>query len=515
MSEQSACVSTAGNRAAEDKTRTKRDVPLPTPAHMVLASSLVILADYLFFGQRLGWTAGLFAGTLLMAMVVLNVRLIANRAGSVLFILLAGLCLVMVEEPTELSIVLFILGLAALAHADEPRLVASAGLWLTGALHFLLTFFFRLPLDFIEMPSWPQGHGAFQRLLRAAHVWILPLCFAAGFLLLFAAGNPIIANSLELLLLFEKLELPSSSRIWFWLVFAFGIWCFLRAVAFSGEKEQIRPAQSATPKSEQQVTFLTQEIIVRSLALCNAVFALQNSLDLQYLWAGASLQEGLTYASYVHSGTFTLTVAALLAACFVLLAFPSRTTKQPSHWAYVLMYLWVAQSVLLVIFAMQRMGIYIDAYALSYLRVVGLMGMGLVAIGLMLIVARIALSKSSRWLFNANAIAFLFVLYLSCFVDFGRIIADYNVSQCGKAGGQATVVDVNYLLRLGPSALPALKTLKWSSECERVRLWKENGFEARLARRVESLTNEIKSRQEDWRAWTYRGHRLMQELSLN
>jgi uncharacterized protein DUF4153 len=515
MSEQSACVSTAGSKAAEAKTRTKRDVPLPTPAHIVLASSLVILADYLFFGQRLGWTAGLFAGSLLMAMVVLNVRLIARRAGFVLFILLAGLCLGMVEEPTDLSIGLFVLGLAALALADEPRLVASAGLWLMGALHFLLTFFFRLPLDFIEMPSWSRGHGAFQWLLRAAQVWIPSLCFAGGFLLLFALGNPIIANSLEPLQFVENLELPSSSRIWFWVIFLCGTWCFLRAVAFSGEKEQNKPAQSAKPNNEQQNTFLTQEIIVRSMALCNAVFALQNSLDLQYLWAGASLPEGLTYASYVHSGTFTLTVAALLAACFVLLAFPSRTTRQPSHWAYVLMYLWVAQSVLLVIFAMQRMGIYIDAYALSYLRVVGLMGMGLVAIGLMLIVARIALLKSSRWLFNANAIAFFSVLYVSCFVDFGRIIADYNVSRCGKAGGQTTIVDVNYLLRLGPSALPALKKLKWPSKCERVTRWDKNSFEARLAHRVESLTDDIKSRRADWRAWTFRGHRLVQELGLH
>lgn len=515
MPKQSACVSTAGSKAAEAKTLTKRDVPLPTPAHMVLASCLLILADYLFFGQRLGWTAGLFAGCLLMAMLVLNVRLIAHRAGFVLSILLAGLCLVMVEEPTELSIGLFVLGLAALAIVDESRLVSSAGLWLTGALHFLLTIFFRLPLDFIEMPSWTEGHGAFQRLLRAAQVWIPPLCLAGGFLLLFASGNPIIANSLEPLKFLENLELPSSSRLWFWVIFFCGIWCFLRAVAFSGEKEQNKTGQSAKPNNEQQRTFLTQEIIVRSMALCNAVFAFQNNLDLQYLWAGASLPEGLTYASYVHSGTFTLTVAALLAACFVLLAFPSRTTRQPSCWAYVLMYLWVAQSILLVIFAMQRMGIYIDAYALSYLRVVGLMGMGLVAIGLMLIVARIALSKSSRWLFNANAIAFLSVLYVSCFVDFGRTIADYNVSQCGKADEQGAAVDVKYLLRFGPTALPALKKLKRPSDCERPADSTMNSFEARLARRIESLTNEIKSRQADWRAWTYRGHRLMKELGLN
>jgi hypothetical protein len=69
--------------------------------------------------------------------------------------------------------------------------------------------------------------------------------------------------------------------------------------------------------------------MTRSLILFNALFALQSALDLVYLWGGATLPDGMTYADYAHRGAYPLIATALLAASFALIAMrPGGPAKQ-------------------------------------------------------------------------------------------------------------------------------------------------------------------------------------------
>ena len=57
-----------------------------------------------------------------------------------------------------------------------------------------------------------------------------------------------------------------------------------------------------------------------SLFTFNAIFAIQNGLDIAFLWSGAALPEGVTLAEYAHRGAYPLIATALLAGLFVLVA---------------------------------------------------------------------------------------------------------------------------------------------------------------------------------------------------
>ena len=82
--------------------------------------------------------------------------------------------------------------------------------------------------------------------------------------------------------------------------------------------------------------------------------------------------------------------------------------------------------------------------------------MGLVAIGLLLIVARIVLNRSNEWLIRANLITLTATLYTCSLINLAPMIAEYNVSHGWEASGKGSAIDMNYLFRLGPQALPAI-----------------------------------------------------------
>src|SRR3954462_15557900 len=82
--------------------------------------------------------------------------------------------------------------------------------------------------------------------------------------------------------------------------------------------------------------------------------------------------------------------------------------------------------------------------------------MGLVACGLLLIVARIVLNRSDEWLIRANLVTLTATLYICSLVNFPAVIADYNVSHSREVSGKGVQIDMNYLFHLGPQALPAI-----------------------------------------------------------
>ena len=66
------------------------------------------------------------------------------------------------------------------------------------------------------------------QVLRAAVVWIVPLLFAAVFVLLFTAANPLIESALRAIRLDKLLELLQPARIVLWGAIAVFAWPFLQ-----------------------------------------------------------------------------------------------------------------------------------------------------------------------------------------------------------------------------------------------------------------------------------------------
>ncbi|WP_395450848.1 DUF4173 domain-containing protein [Aminobacter sp. UC22_36] len=229
-------------------------------------------------------------------------------------------------------------------------------------------------------------------------------------------------------------------------------------------------------------------------------------LDGAYLWGGMELPAGLTYAAYAHRGAYALIVTALLAAIFVLAALRPGSATSANRRIRALVYLWSAQNVVLVISSILRLDLYIGAYSLTYWRVAAFVWMGLVATGILLIMARIALEKSNEWLLGVNMLTLSAVLYVSCFVNFAAIIAHYNVSHSREMSDGGSELDWFYLRSLGPQAIPAIDMM--------LNRTGDMGTAARtslVSRHYEA--DQFRAQQQNWRAWSFRNFRLAAYLN--
>jgi hypothetical protein len=421
-------------------------------AKAAAAAALVLLADWLFwagdgFGSNLGWFALAWTFvTLALSPMVWRDRRSWLAAGGAL-LLVAPL----LEAPgllawalfwTCLTIAVLLPRVARFQHLGRwvPRLVVHGVASIGGP--WIDLFRLRRPLG-RNLPK--------QRVLPLLP---LPLIGGAVFLALFASANPVIGDTLANIGL-PRLDDATIGRCIFWMIVATIVWATLRPRRI--RLPEIMPASGSAPIALPGVSIGS---VTLALLTFNALFALQNALDIAFLWSGASLPAGVTLADYAHRGAYPLIATALLAGLFVLVALRpgSETAAVPAIRRLVV--LWIAQNVFLVASSILRTIDYIDAYSLTGLRIAALIWMALVALGLVLIVWRMLRGRSAAWLINANAGAALLVLGGCTMVDLGSVAAAWNVRHAREVGGRGAALDLCYLGGLGPSALTSLVTLE-------------------------------------------------------
>lgn len=475
---------------------------------------LVGAADFLLFDQPDGIALPLFCGLIVVALVATAAR---GAAGVRRVALALAALLPMVEAISPLSMTVALFGLAAFALSLSGRLPAGlAGMARqVGAL--LLGAPLRLPRDMM------RARKAAKRLRLGARsgtiaVWTLSVALGAVFLALFGAANPIIDRWLALLDVWLLLDLLSLGRIVFWLAVAALVWALLRPRLPRLPEWLRRKAGAGTTDGKPLVThggeaedagaptlrdvIFSEGAVLRALVVFNALFAVQTVLDASYLWGGVALPEGLTYAGYAHRGAYPLIVTALLAAGFVLVTLRPGSALSANRLVRALVYVWIAQNVVLVISSILRLDLYVGIYSLTYWRVAAFIWMGLVGAGLVLIMARIALHRSNEWLLGANLATLSAVLYACCFINFATIIANYNVMHNRELTGQGYSLDQEYLRSLGPAALPAMDLF----------LERTPGLEGRMVMEREIAKQDFLARQQNWRAWGFRNWRLARYL---
>jgi hypothetical protein len=399
------------------------------------------------------------------------------------------------------------------ALAEDPSLLALALFWLAASLAVLLPradrfddawrWTMRLSTHAVRSLLGPLGDGRRLRLARRRgglqwgthlpNLW-LPLLGTALFFTLFAIANPVIADALARLDLAGLIAAISFARIGFWLLIAALLWPLFRPrVPLLGAARERNPDLALPGFSLGSVTL--------SLFAFNAVFALQNGLDLAFLWSAAPLPQGMTLAEYAHRGAYPLIATALLAGLFVLVTLRPGSAMADRPAIRRLVYLWIGQNVLLVASTILRTLDYVDAYSLTRLRIAALIWMVLVAIGLLLICWRIWRGRSGAWLINANAVAALLTLSACSFVDLGSVAASWNVRHARELGGAGSAIDLCYLNQLDASALLPLTELEGRKLPPVLReraTWTRN-----------LIMDRLEQRQGDWHGWTWRGARRL------
>ncbi len=180
------------------------------------------------------------------------------------------------------------------------------------------------------------------------------------------------------------------------------------------------------------------------------------------------------------------------------------------------MYLWIAQNVWLVISSLLRLKLYVEEYQLSEMRIAAGIWMGLVAVGLVLIVLKIALQRSNKWLVMANMAALSVTLWGVALVDVQSFIASYNVRHSHEVAGHGVPLDQYYTAELGPAAIPALdEFLTTARHASRSTLMIFSQIRDELADRVVSRDwspGTAQAQAQDWRSWSWRQQRLEQYL---
>lgn len=446
-----------------------------------LLAFLVTVADWLFWKQSAGVSVAVFALILSAAIMAMKPRRPTARewVGAAVFAFLSNLPAAI--ELQFLSVLFSLGGLVCLVAWAVYGPAASERLALRTALR-LPTIGSVLLLHHASrtLPASDLGSGA----RRQAASLALPLLMGAVFLLLLASANPVLQDFLAELDPGRLFERQLWLRVMFWSVMAALLWpCLNLSETWLGS------AMRATPKpGPSRATFLINPVSVRnSLVLFNLLFLVQTVMDLGILTGGVSLPEGMSYASYAHRGAYPLVATALLAGAFTLV---TRNMTHADLSLRTLVYLWLAQNMFLVLTAAIRLHHYVNAYALTYLRLASFIWMALVLAGLVLTVMQIHRGLGNAWLLRRCFATLIGTLYICGFVNFADVIARYNLTH----GSTLAKQDTSYICSLGAGAYPAVHTFETETG-QRV-----CGSAMRYDLHKNTITN--------WREWGFRRWRI-------
>ena len=471
---------------------------------LVTCISLLIVADFLFFDQKAGWTLGLFGSLFITSFICHNFKNLNSTIAKVLVLISIGQSLVLVETANTLAFVLFGLGIISLTIVHKSLWHHNAVVWLKSILLFIVSFrkFARdvSAIKRVRHRLSSRGHSNF-----FLSGWLLPVTLSGVFLLLFTQANPLIMAWFERINFSRIYEFFSFTRLIFWLVLAGLFLMVIRPRLGWTVVKTVEPV-AVSMEGNQKDQLFSKEAVLRSLIMFNLMFAVQTGMDITYLWHGRALPEGISFAEYAHKGAYPLIFTALLAGVFVILTQRAGQHVSGSLWVRHLIFLWIGQNILLVFSAIFRNILYVEIYSLTYLRIAAFIWMALVATGLFFIILSMMLRKSEIWLININMLAALIVLNVCSIMDIGGRIAVYNVMQSKEVTGRGNSLDFEYLYELGAVAIPAFDLLLDS---------KDTALSTRLGAHKyrQKLTRDLTLNMQDWRRWTYREYRLLKAIN--
>lgn len=443
--------------------------------------ALVQLFHWLFPDGFEGARVGVLAAAWLALLVAVRRDVRHSRAawGAVAA---AGLfAAILFDDPGVLAWALFWTALSVAALVPRVRGFDDAWRWAARLLVQGLSTPVALLSDLKHLGA-VRGRGMSPT--RVAATLALPVIGGILFLALFARANPVIEQALY------TVALPGPWQV--------ALWAFVAAVAWPAFRPRGIALRLAArlPDPEPRIPGTSLPSVLLALGLFNLLFAVQNTLDVAFLWSGAGLPDGVSAAEYAHRGAYPLIVTACAAGILALAMLRPGSASAGNGAARRLVTLWVAQNLVLVASSALRTIDYIDESMLTAWRIAALLWMGLVALGLVLISWRILAGKSARWLVNTNALAAGVVLSVCSVVDLSATAAAYNVR-----AQRPEAVDLCYLWHVGDGALlPVI-------ELERRPM--NAGTRLRVRQLRQTLFADLDWRQAHWGSWTPRGSRRL------
>jgi hypothetical protein len=460
---------------------------------VVLAAGLLGLCDQLVWGSQLGAGFGLAALAGVAAIVIARPTLRRPALTWTAVAIATALALLEIDNGGVPAFLLFAVAVAVAALS--PRAGPRDDVW-RWAQRLVMGGVLALwgPIGDAQRLLKGRGRSRPVELTAMLVAALVPVVGGMVFLWLFALANPVLADALRGFDLGE----PDIPRIVFAGFVGVCAWGVLRP---RGLRRTLAPPG---PKGDLDLPGVTTASVTVSLVVFNAVFALQNGLDVVFLWSGAKPPGHVTLADYAHNGAYPLIVTALLTGLFVLVFLRPGSRTGQARAPRLLVTLWVGQNLLLVASCIWRTANYIESYSLTRFRIAALIWMALVGLGLALILWRLLRNKSASWLINANALAAGVVLLGSCAVDFGAVAAQWNVTHARDFGGRGVELDTCYLQHLGGAALVPLAELE--------RFAPPHSVPAKVLTTRHLILDQMQAEQAKWRGWRFRDARRIARM---
>jgi hypothetical protein len=199
------------------------------------------------------------------------------------------------------------------------------------------------------------------------------------------------------------------------------------------------------------------------LLLLNMVYGFFTWIQFQYLFDAFQniLPTELTYAEYARQGFFQLaTVACINILIIMVSVFLIRRGSGGGVLVRLMSVLLILFTWVLMVSAGYRMKMYIDAYALTKLRV--LVSLFMVLIGLILLYALLKEFFSKFRFFKFSLITAVLILMMTNFLNINARIAQYNIDQYQKKIliESKAEIDWRYLIvNLSDDAIPVILRL--------------------------------------------------------
>jgi hypothetical protein len=306
-------------------------------------------------------------------------------------------------------------------------------------------------MEMIESKKNGKEKG-FLRLLK----YLVPTIFIIAFFFIYRSMNPLFENFTQ-----EIADLISLGFVFFTLggfTLVYSVYKQKRAKHIDewekNWKLDIDETEVKAPNWNEGVAFIFLFIVL------NLMLVSVNLMDINYLYIGEGMPDGITHKQFLHKGVGMLILSILLGISLLLYFFRGALNFSKNNVIIKsLAFLWVIQNVFMVVSTTLRNNIYVDEALLSYKRIGVYFWLLFALIGLTTLFIKLSKNKTVWFLARHNFTTIFVVFILSSAFDWDKIISDFNINRAVQEE-EISSYDKRYLLSLSEGNIGDLHTIK-------------------------------------------------------